>query len=230
MLHCRTPRRVSHLVLILYGWFTNAYKWHYPLTINLNIYSHSSSNFVDLPGVKLLSQYNAECKNTITLCRSIILLSYFYVNLDLERMKNGRAQSKNPFRVELERYRSLSKHQIQTERENLKTAIQSITKLSQEVSLGILSETGSMAIDALKAWIRELELPHGELHAIDMSGQTFDIQLLMNVPVYLKYNSSVPQAAFMKEYRTEGFIGVVFQPVLNDGVFRQYGDLPLRLF
>lgn len=68
------------------------------------------------------------------------------------------------------------------------------------------------------------------LHGSDDSGQSIDINSLMEIPVYLKYNSTDPNGAYMKKYRSDGFVGVIFQPDMGDGVFRQYGDLPLRLF
>ena len=46
--------------------------------------------------------------------------------------------------------------------------------------------------------------------------------------VFIKYNS-LSGDAFCSEYHGE-FRGVLFSPVLNDGVFRQFGYLDLSLF
>lgn len=85
-------------------------------------------------------------------------------------------------------------------------------------------------MSTLKAWVAGLNMTGGILHATDDSGQYLDPNTLMNEPVYLKYNSSDPYSAYLKKYRNDGFVGVIFQPVMGDGVFRQYGDLPLKLF
>ena len=87
-----------------------------------------------------------------------------------------------------------------------------------------------MAITALKAYVNGLNMSHGVLHGTDDSGENIDINTLMDIPVFIKYNSSDPNSAYMKKYRSEGFIGVIFQPDFGDGVFRLYGDLPLKLF
>ena len=145
-------------------------------------------------------------------------------------MKVGRKEGKSPMRVELERAQILKADGIREERERLRRAVRSICIVSNEISLGIMSATGKLAIDTLKSWVTSLDLNRGQLHAVDESGRDIDINTLDNIPVYLKYNSSDPSAAYMKPYRSDGFVGVIFQPVLDDREFRQYGDLPLKLF
>jgi hypothetical protein len=145
-------------------------------------------------------------------------------------MKIGRKEGKSPKRVEIERAQILKSEGIKQEREKLRRAVSIVSKVSKAISLGIMSETGTLALDILKLWINHLELPHGKLHGTDESGAEISVDSMMSIPVYLKYNSSDPYNAYMKPYKSDGFVGVIFQPVLDDLLFRQYGDLPLKLF
>lgn len=145
-------------------------------------------------------------------------------------MKQGRAEGKSPKRVELDRAQVLKTEGIRAERELLRSAVQSVRSVSSEISLGIMCETGSLAIQTLKAWVQGLNLSHGELHCVSDAGASIPAISLQESPVYIKYNSSDPHNAYMKPYKSEGFIGVIFQPVLADGEFRQFGDLPLKLY
>jgi hypothetical protein len=90
---------------------------------------------------------------------------------------------------------------------------------------GICAETGREGIDALKVWTEELNLPRGKLHGLDTDGVPKPIP---EEAVFIKYNS-LSGDAFCSEYHGE-FRGVLFTPVLNDGVFRQFGYLDLSLF
>lgn len=146
-------------------------------------------------------------------------------------MKKGRAESKNPFTVELERAQILKADGIKQERKNLRNAVSSISSISQEICLGIMATSGEKGISALKSWVSELELARGQLFAVhEDTNESIDPATLSDVPVYIKYNSSDAGNAYMKKYKAGGFVGVIFQPKLNDDIFRQYGDLPLQIF
>lgn len=133
-------------------------------------------------------------------------------------------------RVELERAQLLKADGIKREREELRQAVSIIQKHSIELSLGIMSETGKVATETLKSWVNALNLARGELHGVDDSGDEVSAESFMDQPVYIKYNSSAPNKAYIKKYKTDGYVGVIIQPVLADREFRQYGDLPLKLF
>jgi len=76
-----------------------------------------------------------------------------------------------------------------------------------------------------KAWVSALELPRGLLYNADTEGVPRDLAGFG--PVYIKYNSASGAAHLG---RCPGqFRGVLFTPDLMDGVFRQYGFLPLDL-
>ena len=90
---------------------------------------------------------------------------------------------------------------------------------------GICAQTGREGIDALKIWTEELTLPKGKLHGLDTDGIPKPIP---SEAVFIKYNS-LSGDAFCSEYHGE-FRGVLFPPVLIDGVFRQFGYLDLSLF
>lgn len=145
-------------------------------------------------------------------------------------MKIGRSQGKSPMRVELERAQVLKADGIKKEREELRAAVSNIRKHSIELSLGIMSESGKVAIETLKAWVNALDLSHGQLHGVDDTGNEISTDIFIDQPVYIKYNSSDADKAYIKKYKSDGFVGVIIQPVLIDRVFRQYGDLPLKLF
>ena len=145
-------------------------------------------------------------------------------------MKLGRSQGKSPSKVELDRAQVLKADGIKKEREELRNAVSNIRKHSLELSLGIMSESGKVAIDTLKSWVNALDLAHGQLHGVDDTGNEVSTDLFLDSPVYIKYNSSDANKAYMKKYKTDGFVGVILQPVLSDRIFRQFGDLPLKLF
>jgi hypothetical protein len=81
----------------------------------------------------------------------------------------------------------------------------------------------------LRAWITNLAVPRGVLRAVDENNNEVNLNDWDEVSVYVKYNSSDNGDAYMKPYKGEYF-GVLFQPLLTDGEFRQYGDLPLSTF
>ena len=108
---------------------------------------------------------------------------------------------------------------------SLGNAVRTLSYNSETVMFGICAQTGREGIDALKIWTEELNLPKGKLHGLDMDGIPKPIP---SEAVFIKYNS-LSGDAFCSEYHGE-FRGVLFTPVLNDGVFRQFGYLDLSLF
>lgn len=145
-------------------------------------------------------------------------------------MKKGRDEGKTPQRIELERAQALKGEGILKERTAIKQAVQNVMPVADEICLGIMALSGERAISVLKAWVSGLHLPRGILHAVDENNDSIEISTLNDIPVYLKYNSSDAGSAYMKAYKTSGFVGVIFQPKLSDCNFRQYGDLPLQIF
>ena len=108
---------------------------------------------------------------------------------------------------------------------SLGDAVRTLSYNSETVMFGICAQTGREGIDALKIWTEELNLPKGKLHGLDTDGIPKPIP---SEAVFIKYNS-LSGDAFCSEYHGE-FRGVLFTPVLNDGVFRQFGYLDLSLF
>jgi hypothetical protein len=108
---------------------------------------------------------------------------------------------------------------------SLSNAVRTLSYNSETVMFGICAQTGREGIDALKIWTEELNLPKGKLHGLDTDGIPKPIP---SEAVFIKYNS-LSGDAFCSEYHGE-FRGVLFTPVLNDGVFRQFGYLDLSLF
>jgi hypothetical protein len=148
----------------------------------------------------------------------------------LRRMRNGRKEGKTPYQVELEHAQTLQADGIQEQREQLRSAVSVVVFESSETCLGIMAKSGEKAIEVLRSWIGGLELPRGLLTAVDETGVAMDVNDLMNTPVYIKYNSTMGGDAYMKPYKDDGFAGVIFQPKMDDDEFRQYGNLPLKLF
>ena len=98
--------------------------------------------------------------------------------------------------------------------------------------LGICADDAAEGIAALKAWVGALDLPRGVLHGMDRDGVPLDMTDFG--AVYIKYNSmpvgeDAAGSAVLSGYGGD-FRGVYFNPELNDGVFRQYAVLPLKLF
>lgn len=112
------------------------------------------------------------------------------------------------------------------------------------VMLGICAENTEEALQTLKHWVTGLRLPRGLLHGGDVDGVPIEIQ----GAVYIKYSTGGamtfadmrasgrgfdclwrPGDALLETYDGD-FRGVYFNAELDDGVFRQYGVLPLNLF
>lgn len=147
----------------------------------------------------------------------------------LQRIKSGKKAGKSPELVEYERTQMLKQDGVREERLKLGDSIRTVTEASKEVVLGIMATRGSAAISCLKAWVQILGLPRGVIRAIDNSDKGIEVCDLNDAPVYLKYNSSEGGDCYMKPYSGE-FSGVLFQPVLDDNEFRQFGDFHLKIF
>ncbi len=109
--------------------------------------------------------------------------------------------------------------------------------------LGICAPSTEEAIQTLKAWVTNLQLPRGLLHGMDKDGIPIEIE----GGVYIKYNTG--GSATFADIRRSGvgfdalwkpgdaliepydgtYRGVYFQVELSDGEFRQY-LVPLDTF
>ena len=147
----------------------------------------------------------------------------------LRRMKQGREASKTPQVVEFERAQQLKAEGIKGERDALKVATQVVASAAVEVTLGIKADSGVRALDVLKRWVEGLSLVKGVLRAVDENNIEVGLERWDDVPVYIKYNSTEGGDAYMKPYEG-GYGGIIFQPKLEDGEFRQYGDIPLSVY
>jgi hypothetical protein len=149
-------------------------------------------------------------------------------------MKKGRTEGKSPRRVEMERAQVLKTEGIRRERQQLREAVKLIVPQSKEICLGIMASSYISGIKCLNSYTRELSLPKGLLYAYDLNGQEISLDSLdlQRQSIYMKYNSSDNGNVYVKPYKDDAFIGVIFQPRLQnqDDVFYQYGDLPLQLF
>eukprot|EP00669_Euglena_mutabilis_P002534 TRINITY_DN13187_c0_g1_i1.p5 TRINITY_DN13187_c0_g1~~TRINITY_DN13187_c0_g1_i1.p5 ORF type:complete len:130 (-),score=30.43 TRINITY_DN13187_c0_g1_i1:15-404(-) len=95
-----------------------------------------------------------------------------------------------------------------------------------------MAPTGERAFLTLREWVRGLNLARGQVIATDLAGlQQPDPKAWWGVPVFLKYSSTgaTPGDASIVPYNGPNR-GVIFTPMLPDGQFRQYGDLPLYTF
>lgn len=147
----------------------------------------------------------------------------------LGRMRAGREGGKTPQAVQFERAQQQGADGIKRERETLKVATSLVASAAVEITLGIKADSGSRALEVLKKWVTGLSLVKGVLRAVDESNTEVRIDVYNDVPVFVKYNSSESGDAYMKPYEG-GYGGVIFQPKLDDGEFRQYGDFPLSVF
>jgi len=105
----------------------------------------------------------------------------------------------------------------------LKVATLCLAAEASHIMMGICASNQAQGLQALKGWTRDLGLPKGKLHGMDQVGKP------VNIPgaVFIKYNSTSGDA-FISGYAGE-YRGVLYTPQLVDGVFRQYGYLPLNL-
>ena len=77
--------------------------------------------------------------------------------------------------VELERVQELKADVIKKEREELRNATINIRQYSDEITLGIMADTGTRAIACLKAWVPGLDLPRGILRAVDENNDEVEV-------------------------------------------------------
>ena len=153
----------------------------------------------------------------------------------LSRIKAGRLAGLSPTAVTLQRAQELKASGIKRERAELKIAMTRVAKVADEITLGIMAESGSKGIQYLRKWVYGLSLPNGILTTVDANNKEIQTETAFeNDPVYIKYNSTENGNAYMKKYDGP-FVGVIFQPKLKDEEesskqFRQYGDLPPAVF
>jgi len=146
----------------------------------------------------------------------------------LGRMRTGRESGKTPQAVEFERAQQQGADGIKQEREALRLATSMVASAAIEVTLGIKADSGSRALEVLKKWVTGLSLVKGVLRAVDDRNAEVRIDAYNDLPVFVKYSSESGDA-YMKPYQG-GYGGVIFQPKLEDGEFRQFGDFPLSVF
>lgn len=157
----------------------------------------------------------------------------------LSRMKQGRILGLTPAAVTLQRAQELKASGIKKERHELKQACCHLAKVADEITIGIMAESGSKGIQYLKAWTDGLNLPTGIITAVDANNNQIQANkndAFQNDPVYIKYTSTENGNAYIKKY-DGNFVGILFQPRLENDhqlqqqvVFRQYGDLPPAIF
>jgi len=159
--------------------------------------------------------------------KALVVLSEFD-DAYLLRMKKGRAEGKSPVAVEFERAQTLKGEGLQRERELLREATKIVVSAAVETTLGIKAESGLQGLAILRNWVGGLSLRRGVLRSVDENNLEVEVGRWDEVPVYIKYNSSEGGDAYMKPYEG-GYQGIIFQPLLADGAFRQYGDLPVSV-
>ena len=124
---------------------------------NCKIYCNSDNNGIKLT-LEILTNYN---------------------NAYLARNRKGREEGKTSKIVELERVQELKADGIKKEREQLRDATISIRKQSDEITLGIMADTGTRAIACLKAWVSGLDLPRGILRAVDENNDEVEVLYIL---------------------------------------------------
>ena len=153
--------------------------------------------------------------------------------VDLELLRQAKIEGRPIALLQFDRAQKMKSEGIQIEREALRTAVLTVIRESELVTLGIMAETGDRAVSTLKAWVGALGVPRGVLRAVEESSSTeIEISSLANEPVYLKYGPALSGDAYMKKY-IGGNVGVIFQPKLknqSEEDFYQFGDLPLSIF
>ena len=190
----------------------------YPIHKNLKYVDqiYSKSNIIS-------NEYN----NKLT--TSLQILSDYdeeYRNRLLEERKFGL----NPKLMDFRRAQTLQSKKLIDERISIHESSQEITKSSSYIVLGIMCTSGFLGIQYLRSWVDGLSLKRGYLRAVDDLNNEIAYDTFSDVPVYIKYNSSEDGSAYMKSYAGD-LQGVIFQPTLfEDGLFRQYANLPLQSF
>lgn len=114
------------------------------------------------------------------------------------------------------------------------------------VMLGICGLTVEECLSCLKSWVTNCSLPRGLLHGADVGGVPIDTSTFGRA--FIKYNTGgamtfeelratgrgfdalwIPGDAMLESYDGD-YRGVYYNIELQDGVFRQYGLLPLDIF
>ena len=163
----------------------------------------------------------------------------------LQRSREGRKKRfMTPVEVELEhRYALASTNNITAVQTRLRQSMVAVatSPLCHGITLGIMCQNKDQAMSVLQRWVPGLGMEKGVLLAYDKD----DIQVEVNsfpadTQVYVKYYSKDSHAqegrsgvlagdAYMKPYSGD-MCGVIFQPSMADGQFRQMGDFWLDLF
>lgn len=149
----------------------------------------------------------------------------------LRRMDEGRKQGRTFRQVDFDYAQSIGANGIKNERLQLRNATIEVSSAAKEIIISIMAENCDRALTVLRSWVIGLGLKKGVLRAMNDDSIEVDIGDLQssNSAVYVKYNSSDNGDAYMKPYNGD-YRGVIFQPLLDDLAFRQYGNLPLATF
>ena len=79
--------------------------------------------------------------------------------VDLELLKQSRAENRSMALLQLEDAQSMNGETIKDERESLRDAVLLACKESDTVTLGIMAESGGRAVRTLQAWVSALQIP-----------------------------------------------------------------------
>eukprot|EP01041_Mallomonas_annulata_P013255 gene13255-28071_t len=150
-------------------------------------------------------------------------------NQFLGRQDEGRKKGLSPMQMEFRRAQELGPAQLLEERLQIRESLVNLASCSKEIVLGIMAENSDRAISVLRLWVTGLGIKRGVLRAVDENNAEVDISSFGSKAVYVKYNSTDGGDAYIKPYAGENR-GVIFQPLLEDGDFRQFGDFPLAVF
>lgn len=136
----------------------------------------------------------------------------------------------NPQILEFRSLQGRNPNDIQAERSRLRQSCIEIASAANQVVLGITCRNGIEGVEVLRSWVDGLGLPRGYLRGLNDLGEEVEYTTFDSAEgVYIKYNSTDAGNAYMKSYAGL-YYGVLFQPLLADGDFRQYGNFPLTLF
>ena len=79
--------------------------------------------------------------------------------VDLELLKQSRAENRSMAILQLEDAQNMNGETIKNERETLRCAVLLACKESDTVTLGIMAESGGRAVRTLQAWVSALQIP-----------------------------------------------------------------------
>ncbi|QDZ41542.1 DUF1824 family protein [Euhalothece natronophila Z-M001] len=126
-------------------------------------------------------------------------------------------------RKQLDQFSCIEQKTVDTEeeKEQLKTALQTIVKESEWENLGICADNTQQAINAVKSYLTAF--------GYDIEQVNFDQTQLLDHPVYIKF--STKQMGFYQDNYTGDYRGVLVSCQAEDDlVAGTYGHLPLDLF